>query len=324
MRLIVGDVGGTHSRLAVAECQGDRCHLQQLLIYRSAEHEGLGEILSDFAGTTEGLDRAIVGVAGPVRGNQCKTTNLPWNLDGEALARESGLQSVRLLNDLEAAAWGVDLVDEDARVVLHPGDPDPHGNQSVVAAGTGFGQAGRIWCGGYRPFASEGSHADFAPVDDIDFSLHKWLAARYGHVSWERVVSGPGLVNLHDFLRDSGGRSVPDWLIEAMGDSDPAAAIANAALQERDPVCSEALDQMIRYFGAETGNHALKLKATGGVFITGGIAPKIAARFAAAGFLEAFFDKGRMEPLLRRMPVSLIADDRVGLLGAAGYGLSLV
>ncbi len=320
MRLIVGDVGGTHSRLAVAECQGDRCDLQQLSVYRSAEYDGLGEILSDFTEDIEGLGQAVIGVAGPVRDNICKTTNLPWVLNGAELARDAGLQGVSLLNDLEAAAWGVDLVDEDARIILHPGDPDPQGNQSVVAAGTGFGQAGRIWCGGYRPFASEGSHADFAPVSDIDFSLQQWLAARFGHVSWERVVSGPGLVNLHDFLRDTGGRPVPDWLSEAMDDSDPAAAIANAALQGRDPVCAEALDQMIRYFGAETGNHALKLMATGGVFITGGIAPKIASRFAVAGFLEAFFDKGRMEPLLRRMPVSLIADDRVGLLGAAGYG----
>lgn len=323
MRLMVGDVGGTNARLAVAECRGDRCHLQQLTLYRSAEHDSLGEILRDFAADTDGLSRAVVGVAGPVRDNQCKTTNLPWNLDGAELALVAGLESVLLLNDLEAAAWGVDLVDEDARVVLHPGDPDPHGNQSVVAAGTGFGQAGRIWCGGYRPFASEGSHADFAPISDIDFSLQQWLAARYGHVSWERVVSGPGLVNLHDFLRDSGGRPTPDWLLEAMDDSDPAAAIANAALQERDPVCAEALDQMIRYFGAEIGNHALKLMATGGVFITGGIAPRIAARFAVAGFLEAFFDKGRMEPLMRRIPVNLIADDRVALLGAAGYAQAL-
>ncbi len=180
-------------------------------------------------------------------------------------------------------------------------------------------EAGRIWCaGGYRPFASEGSHGDFAPGNALGYSLHQWLARRYGgHVSWERVVSGPGLVNLHAFLRESDGRPAPDWLELAMQEGDPAGAIATAAQAQGDPVCVEALDLLIHYFGAEAGNHALKLMATGGVYLTGGIAPKIAARFAAAGFLDAFFAKGRMRELMRRMPVHLVTDGNLALYGAA-------
>ena len=325
MRLIVGDIGGTHARLALADTAGERVTLLRERIYPSRDYAGLGPVLQDFLRRFGGdeIHRACIGVAGPVRDNRSQATNLPWLLDGEALAGEAGLAAVTLLNDLEAAAWGLDDLDDSALVTLHGGDPEPRGNQAVIAAGTGLGEAGRVWCAdGYRIFASEGSHGDFAPANDLGFSLQQWLAAKYGgHVSWERVVSGPGLVDLHTFLRDAGGRPLPDWLQQAMEENDPAAAIATAAQLEGDPVCVEALELFIRYFGAEAGNHALKLMATGGVYLTGGIAPKISARFAAAGFLDAFWAKGRMRDLLERMPIHLVTDQNLALYGAARCAL---
>ncbi len=318
MRYIVGDIGGTNIRLADAVWAGGHFELQHERVIPSRDHDGLDEVLAEYAARSR-ADSACLGVAGPVNDNVCRTTNLPWLLDGAALAKASGLRQVRLVNDLEAAAWGLDALEEDDYVVLHAGEPVARANQSVVAAGTGLGEAARVWCGaGYRPLGSEGSHADFAPATELDFSLLQWLANRYGaHVSWERVVSGPGLVDLHAFLREAGGRPVPRWLVQAMEENDPAAAIATAAQGERDPVCIEALDLFIRHFGREAGNHALKLMSLGGVYLTGGIAPKLSSRFAEAGFLDAFWDKGRMRELMRRMPVYLVVNENLALYGAA-------
>lgn len=321
MRLIVGDIGGTHARMALAEVAEGRVDLLREQLYSSRDYPGLGPILQEFLGgaTRAQFSQACIGVAGPVRENCCRATNLPWSLDGDALAREAGLDGLILLNDLEAAAWGLDALDDSAVVTLHAATPQAQGNQAVIAAGTGLGEAGRVWCeDGYRVFASEGSHGDFAPGSELGYSLHQWLTTKYqGHVSWERVVSGPGLVDLHAFLREAGGRPTPDWLRLAMEENDPAGAIATAAQLHDDPVCAEALDLFICYYGAEAGNHALKLMATGGVYIAGGIAPKVASRFASAGFLDAFFDKGRMQGLMRQMPVHLVTDPNLALYGAA-------
>jgi glucokinase len=251
-----------------------------------------------------------------VRDNACRTTNLPWQLDGGALAMELGLPAVRLINDLEAAGWGVEQVTPEHRELLHPGDPVPRGNQAIIAAGTGLGEAGRVWCGdGYRPFATEGSHADFAPGDPTEIARMAWLGGWFGHVSWERLVSGQGLVNIYRFLREQGGAAChPDPL----GAEDAAAAIAVRAGD--DGLCGEALDRFVRLFGAEAGNLALKLMATGGLFVAGGIAPKIAERLRQGGFVEAFLAKGRMRPLLEAMPVTLLSDPHLALKGAAVYG----
>ena len=319
MDLIVGDIGGTNTRLAEAAWAGDKVQLRRQAVFRSREHAGLESILQEFGGAALGQVPVCLGVAGPVLNNTARITNLPWYLDGEALTQATGAPWVHLLNDLEAAAWGLEALEDDDLIALHPGDPVPHANQSVIAAGTGLGQAGRVWCGDrYRAFASEGSHADFAPASELGHSLWSWLTSKYGeHVSWERVVSGPGIVELHAFLRDAGGRPTPGWLEQAMQEVDPAAAIASAARSGRDPVCEEALDLFIRYFAREAGNHALKLMSLGGVYLTGGIAPKVSSRFAAAGFLEAFFEKGRMRGLMERMPVYLVTNERLALYGAA-------
>lgn len=323
MRLIVGDVGGTNARLALAEWHGASLRLAEPQVYASGESPEFAPILARFIGEAraDGVAGAVIGIAGPVRDNRCRTTNLPWHLDGAALAADLGLPAVTLLNDLEAAAWGIDQVAGDSRLVLQAGEAEPHGNRAVIAAGTGLGQAGLVWCGdGYRPFATEGSHGDFAPSDAVEVALRDWLAGRHGgHVSWERVVSGPGLADLYRFLREQGGAACRPDPLDA---PDVAAAVTAAA--DADPLCGQALGRFVRLFGAEAGNLALKLMARGGVYLAGGIAPRIAERLAAGDFVAAFADKGRMRPLLQAMPVVLLDDAHLALKGAAVYGARLL
>jgi glucokinase len=192
----------------------------------------------------------------------------------------------------------------------------------VIAAGTGLGEGGLYWDGArHHVFASEGGHCDFAPEDDLQVELLKYLRGRYGHVSYERVLSGPGLVNIFEFLRDTGKGKPPDWLVAAMVEGDAAAAISNAAFKGQCPMCEQALNIFVAIFGAEAGNLALKIKATGGVFVAGGIAPKILPKLATPMFLEAFLSKGRLRHLMEIMPIQVITNDKLGLLGAARCAL---
>ncbi len=322
MRLIVADVGGTNARLALADWRGGVLNLSEPHVFPSDAYADFAPILGRFIGESraDGVAGAVIGIAGPVRENRCTTTNLPWQLDGDGLAASLGLPYVRLINDLEAAAWGIDAVPADGLRVLQAGRPAERGNRAVIAAGTGLGEAGLIWCeDGYRPFATEGSHADYAPQSGDDVALRAWLAARYGgHVSWERVVSGPGLADGYRFLREQGGAvALPDPLAAA----DVGAAVAEAAAS--DPLSAIALDRFVRAFGAEAGNLALKLMATGGVYLAGGIAPKLSDRLAQGDFIDAFTDKGRMSGLLKQMPVRLVSDRHLALKGAAVYGARL-
>jgi glucokinase len=322
MHIVAGDIGGTSARLALFDAAAPTPELLARATYPSREYPGIEPILADFLRGHAVAPVAIaLGVAGPVRDGACRTTNLPWVLSAPSIAASTGIARAWLLNDLEAAAWGVDVVAETDRARLQVGGGEPRGNQSVVAAGTGFGEAGRVWVDGhYRPFASEGGHADFAPSDDLDCAFRQWLGARHGHVSWDRIVSGPGIVAIHAFLRSQRGVAVPGALADAMAAGDPAAVIAEAAMAGRDSVCEETLDRFLRYFGAEAGNHALKLMATGGVYVTGGIAPKILPKLRNGPFLDAFRAKGRMTELMRRMPVTVLSDGDVGLKGATLYG----
>jgi glucokinase len=322
MKLIVGDVGGTNARLAVAEWREGELGLSDPLVYPSWAEADFAPILGRFIGQAhvDGVAGAVIGIAGPVRDNRCRTTNLPWHLDGEALAGALG-PFVQLLNDLEAAAWGIDQVRAGQRRVLQAGSPQPRGNRAVIAAGTGLGEAGMVWCGdGYQPFATEGSHGDFAPGDATEQALRDWLSGRHGgHVSWERVVSGPGLADLYRFLREHGGAGCEPDPLQA---DDVGAAVAAGAAG--DSLCAQALDRFLRLFGAEAGNLALKLMAGGGVYLAGGIAPKVADRLAGGDFLAAFCAKGRLRPVLEAMPVILLDDSQLALKGAAVYGARLL
>jgi len=287
--------------------------------YPSRDYAGLDEIVAAFARSHSlNVDHACFGVAGPVADNVAVTTNLPWRVDARALAVAFKLQTATLLNDLEANAWGIAALGDEDFHTLHSGATQAAGHAAVIAAGTGLGEAGLFWDGHrHHPFASEGGHASFSPANALEAALLAHLIARFGHVSWERVLSGPGLVNLHAFLLAHRRSATPPWLDDEMRTGDPAAAIAQAALLERDDTCIEALALLVRLYGAEAGNLALKLMATGGVYLGGGIAPRILPALTTGAFMAAFLDKGRMRGLLEAIPVRVILNDQTALLGAA-------
>ncbi|HEY0665942.1 MAG TPA: glucokinase [Gallionella sp.] len=317
VRVLSGDIGGTKTRLAIFTVDGIRLLGEREQSYPSRDYPSFDALLADFLQGADIPVRAAFGIAGPVQGRVAQTTNLLWHIDAAALQRRFGFTHCLLLNDLEATAGGLMALDADDLLALHPGNPAA-GNVAVIAAGTGLGEAGLYWDGqGYRPYATEGGHASFSPSSDIEIGLLKHLQQRHGHVSWERIVSGPGLVSLHEFLCVQRKASFPDWLQHENRHGDAAAAIAHAALSERDELCSDALDWFVRLYGAEAGNLALKVMSRGGVYVGGGIAPKILPRLQTGAFLDAFFSKGRMRPLLEAMPVRVILNDRAALYGPA-------
>ncbi|OLC53327.1 MAG: glucokinase [Acidobacteria bacterium 13_1_40CM_4_69_4] len=319
--ILAGDIGATKTRLALFAGAPGRSDPVSERTYASHDYPGLEVIALDFIRATgASLDRACFGVAGPVRDGRCSTTNLAWVVDSRDLARDLRLPRVALLNDLEASAYGLEALHPDERVVLQEGSPGATGHAALIAAGTGLGEAGLYWDGRrHRPFATEGGHAAFAPADETQIDLLRYLLRHFEQVSWERVLSGPGIVNLYSFLRDSGRGEEPPWLAEEISAGDPAAVISSAALTGRSRLCLETLDLFVALYGAEAGNLALKVMASGGVFIGGGIAPKILPRLRGPAFVRAFVSKGRMRPLLEAMPVRVVLNDRLALLGAARY-----
>lgn len=321
MRVLSGDIGGTKTRLAVYEVDGAECHAEAEATYPSGDFASVAEILHGFLAEHDpGTEYLALGVAGPVKEGRCKATNLPWIVDATELRERFGFAWVGLINDLEANAWGIRALSPRDLHSLNPDAEDTEGNACVIAAGTGLGEAGLYWDGAeHHPFASEGGHADFSPGNVLETALLEYLAERYGHVSWERVLSGPGLVNVYNFLRHHRRASPPAWLVDAMGSGDPAAEISRAGLSGSDALCVEALDLFVRLYGVEAGNQALKIMATGGVYLGGGIAPKILERLEGETFLHAFRGKGRMEPLLGAMPVHVILNDRTALYGPAVF-----
>jgi glucokinase len=319
MLILAGDIGGTSTRLAYFDTAGGALRSVVEKNFPSRESGSLEEIVSRFT-AEQGLvaESACFGIAGPVRNGRVRTPNLPWNVDSAVLSGILGLQSVRLLNDLEANAYGIDLLGPDDLVVLNQGVPDPTGTIAVVSAGTGLGEALAYWDGtAHRPLSSEGGHADFAPRNELETELLLFLRAEHGRVSTERVVSGPGLCNIYRFLRDA--RHLPETpaVAEAMRQGDPAAAISRAALKGECSLCGQVLDLFVSLYGAEAGNVALRTLATGGIYLGGGIAPKIIERLKGPGFMMGFCTKGRLSPLLENIPVLVILNDRTALLGAA-------
>jgi len=321
MKVLAGDIGGTKTSLAIFEVDGTRLEVLAQEKYPSHQYGSLDEIVKQFVAKQDHVcDWASFGVAGPVHNGQAKTTNLAWLVDAQRLADEIGFRKVWLMNDLEANAWGISALEEKDFCVLNEGKPDPAGNAAIIAAGTGLGQAGLYWNGeDLRPFACEGGHSDFAPTSDLEIELLKHLRQSYAHVSWERVVSGMGLGDIYEFLCDYRDVKTPAWLAEEMKSGDQAAAISKAAQDSRCPVCSETLDLFVYLYGVEAGNLALKIMATSGVYIGGGIAPKNLDRFQEDCFLKGFFSKGRMESLMRDMPVKVILNQRTALYGSAVF-----
>jgi len=317
--ILAGDIGGTNARLAFFDVLDGHFRLVSASVFPSREYAGLDQIVSKFVETANlHPDAACFGVAGPVRNGRVETSNLPCVIESKRLADELKLNKAVLINDLEANAWGIATLDPSDVVSLNQVKGNPVGNQAVISAGTGLGEAGMYWDGSqHRIFASEGGHSDFAPRNELEIDLFRYLSGRYGHVSYERIVSGPGLVNVFHFLRDTGRGTEPQWLTDEMVHSDPAAAISRAALDGKCGLCEQALDLFVSVFAAEAGNLALKIMATGGVYLGGGIAPKMLAKLSGPLFMHAFVGKGRMQPLLESMPVRVITNDKTALMGAA-------
>jgi glucokinase len=320
---LAGDIGGTKTNLAIYTYEGgDRLVAKKTAAYPSKNHSTLGEIIRTFLGddlTT--IHQACFGVAGPVKGGVVQVTNLPWIVDAAALQSELGFQQISLLNDLEANAYGINTLLPHELLSLNPQcEPRQVGNRALIAAGTGLGEAGMLWDGvTHRPFASEGGHASFAPNDGIGDELLMFLRKEHGHVSWERVLSGMGMKNLYRFFRQRSGVAEPEWLTAKLKEGDLGFVVTQTGLAGTDQVCVDALDCFTRNYGAEAGNLALKMLALGGVYIGGGIAPKMLAKMQSPIFLDAFIHKGRLSPLLQSTPVHVILNDKTALQGAAWF-----
>ncbi len=318
--ILAGDIGATRTRLAAFETEGTRIQCVVEKTYMSQEYASLSEILPQFI-RSEGIPvhSACFGVAGPVRSGRSKISNLSWTIDSHDLAKQLKLNSVALLNDLEAYAYGIDALESKDFVTLSEGSEDAEGNRAVISAKTGLGVAGLYWDGfRHHPFPCEGGHADFAPHTEIEIELLAYLRKKYERVSYERILSGPGIRNIYDFLRDTHKADEPAWLRDQLNAApDPPALISQLALEGKAPICDQTLSIFVSVFGAETGNCALHYMTTGGIFIGGIIAAKNVAKMQDPAFMQAFLGKGRMEVLLKDMPVKIILNDDCGLIGAA-------
>lgn len=318
--ILAGDIGGTKAQLAVfpPDAPPRSPALEERLPTNGSP--SLDALLGGFLERT-GLrpSRIVLGIAGPVADNRCITTNLPWQVDGEALSRALGAP-VTLLNDLEATGWGLATLGADDLLALQEG-VRASGNRALIAAGTGLGEAILHWDGlTWHPMASEGGHTDFGPRDALEDELLHWLRGKYGRVSYERILSGPGLADLHRFFRDTKRGEEPREAARAFDDAaEPAAVVTETAL---DGSCERArlvLERWVSIYGAEAGNLALKALALGGVFVGGGIAPRLVSVLTRGGFARAFFDKGRLSPVLTRIPVSVVLDPKTAVWGAAAF-----
>jgi len=322
--ILAGDIGGTKTILALFERDGLTTPVAEET-FRSREHESFDAIVRLFRERHPGkVSLAGVGVAGPVKDGCSEATNLPWVVDARRLSRDTGAEQAHLLNDLEAYAHGIAVLGPEDVYELNAGEPGAVGNRAVIAAGTGLGEAGLFWDGAtWHPFGTEGGHADFAPANELEIELLRFLLKQHERVSWERFVSGLGIVNIYRFFKETGREEEPPWLAEAMRAGDPGAVISEGARGGRSRLCERTLEMFVALYGAETGDLALKVMARGGVYVGGGMAAKNLEALKAGGFLQRFMAKGRMSPLLRAMPVRVILNERTGLLGAA-HGAVLI
>jgi glucokinase len=319
--ILAGDVGGTKVHLAMYDFTEGKLKYTRDKQYPAKEYSGLEGIVKEFLGTDK-VSAACFGVPGPVRDGRLRLTNLPWTLDSRELAKNLQIDHVFLINDLEANGYGVAELGPDQIYTLSEGDASQIGNRGLIAAGTGLGEGILAWNGRIHvPYPSEGGHTDFGPRNEDEIELLRFLQRKYnGRISYERVVSGMGLTNIYEFLRDSKGMEEPKWLAEEIAAvDDPNRVITEMALSVKSEICAKALDMLVSIYGAEAGNLALKVLSVGGMYVGGGIAPKILEKLKDGTFLRAFQDKGRLSQLLINMPVRVILDSRAALLGAAAF-----
>ncbi|HEX8129527.1 MAG TPA: glucokinase [Pyrinomonadaceae bacterium] len=317
--ILAGDIGGTKTNVALFEQEALEKPLAQRS-FPSGKYDSLESIISEFVAEHQPqLTHACFGIAGPVKDGQVKTPNLKWIVDGQTLADALKIERVGLINDLEATAYGIEGLGASQLHALNEGREEHGAHRALIAAGTGLGMAGLFYDGRhYRPIASEGGHIDYAPRTAIEHELLNYMRGKIGgRVSYERVLSGPGLFNIYNFLRDHKYGEEPDWLAEQIKAGDGSAAVSQAGLSGKSELAVKALDLFADIYGAMAGNLALILKATGGLYVGGGIAPKLIEKLKDGTFMRAFTDKGRMSALVSNIPVRVILDDKTALYGAA-------
>ncbi len=318
--ILAGDVGGTKVHLALYDFDGGSLTHKRDERYPAKDYSGLEEIVREFL-AADSVSSACFGVPGPVRDGRLRLTNLPWTLDSRELARNLAIDHVFLINDLEANGYGIAELKPNQIFTLSEGDPSQMGNRALISAGTGLGEGILIWNGKHHvPYPSEGGHADFAPRNEDEIDLLRFLKQKYnGRISFERVVAGMGLTNIYEFLRDVRGMEEPTWLADRIASEDPNAVITELALSAKSELCERTLDMHVSAYGAEAGNLALKVLSIGGIYLGGGIAPRILDKLKDGTFMRSFTDKGRLSQLLINMPVRVILESRAALLGAAAY-----
>jgi glucokinase len=311
MTILAGDIGGTHTRLALFE--NHKMLIEQKFF--SKKYKSLEDIVVEFLqDKKQKISKSCFGAAGPVRENRCQATNLPWIIDANQMRLNLRIPSVLLLNDLEAKAYGLRVLNKEELFLLQPG-VEQIGNQALIAAGTGLGEAGLYWDGKeHCPFACEGGHTDFAPRDPLEIELFVYLQKKFPHVSYERIVSGPGIAVLYRFLIETGKEKGSPSVEDAMKTQDAPMVISNGA-EKKDPACERAIDWFLSLYGAEAGNLALKMLSLGGLYIGGGIAPHLIHKMKSGDFLSSFLAKGRFKPLLESIPIYVILNDDASLLG---------
>jgi len=319
--ILAGDVGGTKVDLALYDFTNGKLKAARDKVYKARDYPGLEVIVKEFLGADK-VTAACFGVPGPVRDGRLRLTNLPWTLDSRELSAGLDIQHVFLINDLEANGYGVAELAPDQIYTLSEGDASQIGNRALIAAGTGLGEGLLTWNGRIHvPYPSEGGHVDYAPRNEDEIDLLRFLKQKYnGRISFERVVSGMGLTNIYEFLREVRGVDEPVWLAQRIAEvPDPNTVITELALAAKSEICEKALDMFVSAYGAEAGNLALKVLSVGGLYIGGGIAPRILEKLKDGTFLKAFTDKGRLSQLLINMPVRIILESKAALLGAAAY-----
>jgi len=318
--ILAGDVGGTKVHLALYDFTNGNLRYTRDERFPAKDYSGLEEIVREFLGADQPTS-ACFGVPGPVRDGRLRLTNLPWTIDSRELSRDLKIDHVFLINDLEANGYGIAELKADQIYTLSEGDPSQIGNRALIAAGTGLGEGILIWNGKMHvPYPSEGGHSDYAPRNEDEIDLLRFLKQKYnGRISFERVVAGMGITNIYDFLRDVRGMEEPTWLADRIASEDPNAVITELALSGKSELCEKTLDIYVSAYGAEAGNLALKILSVGGLYIGGGIGPRILEKLKDGTFMRAFTDKGRLSQLLINMPVRVILESRAALLGAAAY-----
>jgi glucokinase len=321
--LLAGDIGGTKTNLALFEETGEGgLSKREERTFSSNDYTGLESVIAEFLkGRELPIEAAAFGVAGPVINGVCRATQLPWIVSQASLQDVLKVRDVWVINDLEATAYGVPSLREEQLVILNTGQRVEGGNLAIIAAGTGLGEAALVWDGAhYHAMASEGGHVDFAPRNELEIELLRYMLTKKHRISYERILSGPGLVNIYTFFKERSLMEEPEWLRQELQSSaDAARTISQAALAGRAEICVRVLDLFVSIYGAQAGNLALTVKATGGVFVGGGIAPKIIEKLTDGTFLEAYKDKGRLSPMVEAAPVAVIMEPKTALIGAGSY-----